>query len=147
LKNEANITGPKDRKRKRSVRILWYTFYLLIGLFVLLIAMVNFGMLGYMPSMAELENPSSAISSEVLAADGTMVGRYYVQDRSTCKHSEISDNIYNALLATEDARFYEHSGIDAYGTLAIPIYLALHKKKGVFYYYPAISKKSFSAQE
>jgi len=130
LKNEANITGPKDRKRKRSVRILWYTFYLLIGLFVLLIAMVNFGMLGYMPSMAELENPSSAISSEVLAADGTMVGRYYVQDRSTCKHSEISDNIYNALLATEDARFYEHSGIDAYGTLAIPIYLALHKKRG-----------------
>lgn len=130
MKNEANITGPKDRKRKRSVRILWYTFYLLIGLFVLLIAMVNFGMLGYMPSMAELENPSSAISSEVLAADGTMVGRYYVQDRSTCKHSEISDNIYNALLATEDARFYEHSGIDAYGTLAIPIYLALHKKRG-----------------
>jgi len=121
----------KNKKgTKRSVKILWYSFFILIVLFALVIVMINFGMLGYMPTMSELENPSSAISSEVLATDGTMIGRYYVQDRSTCKHSEISNNVYNALIATEDARFYDHSGIDPYGTLAIPFYMALHKKRG-----------------
>ncbi len=130
MRREELQEGSKKKKAKRSVKILWYCFFTLILLFVALILMGNFGMLGYMPSMSELENPSSAISSEVLAADGSMIGRYYVQDRSTCKHSEISNNIYNALIATEDARFYEHSGIDPWGTLAIPLYLAIHKKRG-----------------
>jgi penicillin-binding protein 1A len=120
----------KERKTRRSIKILWYSFFTLVVLFALLIIMINGGWLGYMPSMNELENPSSAISSEVIAADGTMIGRYFIQDRSTCKHSEISPNVFNALIATEDERFYEHSGIDPYGTLAIPYYLLLHKKRG-----------------
>ena len=92
--------------------------------------MMNLGWLGYMPSMSELENPSSAISSDVYAADGTLIGRYYVQDRSNSKYSEISENIFNALLATEDVRFYDHSGIDPVATLAIPFYMIRGKKKG-----------------
>jgi penicillin-binding protein 1A len=105
---------------------------LLVGVlgFTLLIFLINIGWLGYMPSLNELENPSSAISSDVIAADGSIIGRYYVQDRSNSKHSEISDNVYHALLATEDARFYEHSGIDPIGTIAIPFYMVLHKKRG-----------------
>ncbi len=83
-----------------------------------------------MPSLSELENPHSAVSSEVLAADGTVLGRYYVQDRSNSKYAEISPNIVNALLATEDARFYDHAGIDPVATVAIPIYVLLHKKRG-----------------
>lgn len=130
MRTEEEIQDRKERRRKKRVKALWYTFFSLIVLFIVLIICVNAGMLGYMPSMSELENPSSAISSDVIAQDGTLLGRYFVQDRSTCKHSEISDNIFNALLATEDARFYEHSGIDAYGTLAIPFYLAVHKKRG-----------------
>ena len=85
--------------------------------------MINFGMLGYMPSMKELENPSSALSSEVLAADGTVLGRYFIQDRSTSKYEEISQNVFNALLATEDARFYEHSGIDGIAVLRAVVFL------------------------
>lgn len=87
-------------------------------------------MVGYMPSLAELENPQSAVSSEVLAADGTMLGRYYVLDRSNSKFPEISPNIVQALLATEDARFYDHAGIDPVATIAIPFYVLLHKKRG-----------------
>lgn len=83
-----------------------------------------------MPSMKELENPSSALSSDVYAADGTLIGRYYVQDRSTSKYREISPNIFNALLATEDARFYDHSGIDPVATVAIPFYVLTGKKRG-----------------
>ncbi|MBA3827552.1 MAG: transglycosylase domain-containing protein [Taibaiella sp.] len=114
----------------RSVRILWIVFFLGVIGFTLVIVMINSGFMGYMPSMAELENPSSAISSDVYAADGTLIGRYFVQDRSNSKYSEISQNVYHALLATEDARFYEHSGIDAVGTIAIPFYLLAHKKRG-----------------
>jgi len=98
--------------------------------FVILVLAINHGMVGYMPSLSELENPQSAISSDVLAADGTLLGRYYVLDRSNSKFSEISPYIVNALVATEDARFYEHAGIDPFATIAIPAYMVMHKKRG-----------------
>lgn len=120
----------KPRKRRRSVIILWVSFLLLLLTFVGLIIAIEHGMVGYMPSLAELENPQSAISSDVYAADGTLLGRYYVTDRSNSKFSEISPSIMQALLATEDARFYEHAGIDPIATIAIPYYLLLHKKRG-----------------
>ena len=109
-----NQTPPK---RNLAVRLLWRVFWVGVIAFTLLIVMINFGLLGYMPSMKELENPSSALSSEVYASDGTLMGRYFVQDRSNSKYEEISPNVINALLATEDARFYEHSGIDGRATL------------------------------
>jgi len=105
------------KKGNRAVRLLWRAFWIGVILFNLLIVGINFGLLGYMPSMRELENPSSALSSEVYANDGTLLGRYFVQDRSNSEYNEISPNIINALLATEDARFYEHSGIDGRATL------------------------------
>jgi penicillin-binding protein 1A len=119
---------------KRSVRILWRVFWGGVIVFNLLILMINWGWLGYMPSMHELENPSSALASDVYASKGQkddiLIGRYYIQDRSTSKYEEISQNIFNALLATEDARFYEHSGIDPVATAAIPVYILTGKRRG-----------------
>lgn len=116
--------------RKRGIRILWRIFAIGILAFILLVVLINAGFMGYMPSMKELENPSSALSSDVYASDGTVIGRYYVQDRSTTKFAEISPNVFNALLATEDVRFYEHSGIDPIATIAIPFYIISGKKRG-----------------
>jgi len=113
----------KENKRSKPVRLLWRVFWIGLIAFNLLIIGINFGLLGYMPSMKELENPSSAVSSEVLASDGTVLGRYFIQDRSTSKYEEISPNVFNALLATEDARFYEHSGIDGIAVLRAIIFL------------------------
>ena len=118
------------QKMKRSVRILWLLFIFFLIAFPLLIWAINRGLVGYMPSLAELENPQSALSSDVLGADGTLLGRYYVTDRSNSKYSEISPNIINALLAAEDERFYSHAGIDPIATIAIPLYVVLHKKRG-----------------
>ena len=116
---------------RRAIKILWWVFILGTISLVSLVLMVDAGWMGYMPSMAELENPNSAISSDVIANDGTtVIGRYYVLDRSTSKFPEISPNVISALLATEDARFYEHSGIDAIGTIAIPFYVLTGKKRG-----------------
>ena len=113
----------RANERRNPVRLLWRVFWIGIIAFNLIIIMINFGLLGYMPSMKELENPNSALSSEVLASDGTVIGRYYVQDRSNSTFEEISPNIFNALLATEDARFYEHSGIDGIAVLRAIIFL------------------------
>lgn len=119
---------PTLPKRNKAVRLLWLTFWLGVLAFNLVIVLINFGLLGYMPSMKELENPSSALSSEVYASDGTLMGRYFVQDRSNSKYEEISPNAINALLATEDARFYDHSGID--GRAILRAVLLLGKEGG-----------------
>lgn len=103
--------------RKRSVRIIWRLFLLCLLVFNGLIACFWFNVFGDMPSPDAYENPSAALSSELHAADGSVMGRYFVQDRSNSTYEEISPNVINALVATEDARFFDHSGIDGEATL------------------------------
>lgn len=104
---------------KKSVRIFWRIFLIGFASFILLILLANFGVFGKMPSLAELENPSVFQASEVIANDGTLMGKYYTEkgNRSNVKYRDISPNVINALIATEDERFYEHSGIDFRSTL------------------------------
>src|ERR1700741_1533280 len=115
---------------KRSVKILWIVVLSVLGFFFLLLFLINFRIIGNMPSMEELENPRAALASEVIAEDGTILGKYYQVDRSSSDYNEISKNVVNALIATEDERFYDHSGIDARSTIAIPFYLMVGKKRG-----------------
>jgi len=109
-------------KVKPAIRWIWILFLSGLSIFTLVFFSFYFNWFGNMPSLLELENPSSAVSSEVLANDGTLLGRYFVQDRSTSKYAEISPNIINALVATEDARFYEHSGIDGKAVVRAIVY-------------------------
>lgn len=104
---------------KKTVRIFWRIFLIGFGALVLLILLANFGVFGKMPSLQELENPSISQASEVIANDGTLMGRYYTErgNRSIVKYRDISPNVINALVATEDERFYDHSGIDTKSTL------------------------------
>lgn len=97
----------------RSVRILWRLFFAGFGLFLLMLLCANVGLFGKMPSIKELENPEADLASEIISSDGLLMGKYYSENRSEVKYSEISPNIINALIATEDERFYDHSGIDA----------------------------------
>ncbi|MET0637675.1 MAG: transglycosylase domain-containing protein [Chitinophagaceae bacterium] len=104
---------------KKSVRIFWRIFFVGVGAIVLLILLANFGVFGKMPSLEELENPSIQQASEVYAMDGTLMGKYYTErgNRSNVKYRDISKNVVDALVATEDERFYDHSGIDFKSTL------------------------------
>ncbi len=97
---------------KKSVSILWKVFFLGLGIVVVLFACANFGLFGKMPSLKELENPEADLASEVYTADGKLMGKYYAENRSEVKYHQISPNIINALIATEDERFKDHSGID-----------------------------------
>jgi penicillin-binding protein 1A len=95
-----------------SVKIFWRIVLIGIGAFVLVLLMANWGVFGKMPSIQDLENPSASLASEVIADDGTVMGKYYLEDRTNVDFKDISKHIINALVATEDERFYSHSGID-----------------------------------
>lgn len=109
-------------------------FWKIIGfgvLFVIIfISSVGLGLFGELPTFRDLENPKSNLASEVLSSDGKVLGSYFVQNRSNAKFNELSPNLINALIATEDIRFYEHSGIDLKGTFAIVFYSVIGKKRG-----------------
>lgn len=98
---------------KSSVKILWRLFFGGFALLIFLLLCANFGLFGKMPSVQELENPEADLASEIMSADGLQMGKFYRENRSEVKYSEISPNVINALIATEDERFYKHSGIDA----------------------------------
>ncbi len=98
---------------KSSVKILWRIFFGSLLLVILIFTAANFGLLGKMPSLKELENPEADLASEVYTSDGKLMGKYYAENRSEVKYNEISPNIIHALVATEDQYFYDHSGIDA----------------------------------
>lgn len=98
----------------RSVAIFWKIF---IGGFLavlLVVILINFGIFGKMPSLAQLENPSITLATEVYGDDGTSMGKFFREggNRSNVQYKDISKHVVNALVATEDERFYEHSGID-----------------------------------
>src|ERR1700760_2384548 len=98
---------------KRYTWYLWRTVIGFVAFFVLLLMVTYFGLFGSLPSFRDLENPKSNQASEVLADDSkTVLGTYYVQNRSSVNYNQLSPNVVNALIATEDTRFYEHSGID-----------------------------------
>lgn len=98
---------------KKSVKILWIVFLMGIGSVVAIFLLANFGAFGKMPSLQELENPEADLASEIYTADGLLMGKFYAENRSEVKFDQISPNVINALIATEDERFFEHSGIDA----------------------------------
>lgn len=110
---------PQLNNMSKPVKIFWKIAAWGTGLFVLLLILINFGVFGEMPSLKELENPSVLQATEIYATDGTLMGKFYRDrgNRSNVDFKDISPNAINALVATEDERFYEHSGIDGKSVL------------------------------
>lgn len=107
----------------KAVRIFWKSVLIGWAAFIVFLIALNLGLFGKLPSLAELENPSMLSSSEIYGSDGTLMGKYYTKDRTNVKYGDISPNVVNALIATEDERFYQHSGIDAKGTARAVLFL------------------------
>ncbi|TAH09681.1 MAG: penicillin-binding protein [Sphingobacteriia bacterium] len=97
----------------RPVRIFWRIFFGGFAFVIVLLLMLNFGWIGSMPDLNDIENPTASLASQVYAEDGTLMGKYYIEDRINVHYKDISKNVIEALVATEDERFYDHSGIDA----------------------------------
>ncbi len=101
-----------SKSRPRYVKILWWSFGGLWLAIFLFFTLLSLGWLGFMPSFEELENPRSLQASEVLSDDGQTLGYIGLENRSNVTYDQISPNLINALIATEDVRFHRHSGID-----------------------------------
>ncbi len=99
-------------RQPKLIRRFWAGFFGLVVFVFLFFTSISLGLLGFMPSFEELENPRSNLASEVYSADGVLLGTFFIDNRSPIKYDEISINMVNALLATEDVRFYQHAGID-----------------------------------
>ena len=93
---------------KRSVQILWRIFFGGLGLKILIFLAADFGLFGKMPSVQQLENPEANLASEIISADGLLMGKYSAENRSEVKYNEISPNAVNALIATDEERCYDH---------------------------------------
>ncbi len=97
---------------RKGLKIFWSTLAGGLALFVLLFFLISQGMLGVMPTFEELENPFISQASIIFSEDGTELGSYFIENRNDVDFRQLSPNVVKALLATEDARFYGHSGID-----------------------------------
>ncbi|HMX03248.1 MAG TPA: transglycosylase domain-containing protein [Chitinophagales bacterium] len=104
---------------KRFIRWFWIIFgsgSLLVIIFILLLSA---GVFGALPSFEELENPQSNLATQILTSDGELLGRFYRENRTNATYDEIPPFLIDALVSTEDRRFYEHSGIDAKSVMRV----------------------------
>jgi len=123
--NQENKTTTKETKQgpKYWVKVFWKYYLIAAGVFLLFILMLNFGWIGDMPDLDDIENPTASLASQVYAQDGTPMGKYYLEDRISVKYRDISPYLLQALVATEDKRFYDHYGIDGEGLMRAVAFL------------------------
>ncbi|MDM8161210.1 transglycosylase domain-containing protein [Labilibaculum sp. K2S] len=100
---------------KKPLIIFWAVFSICVLAAVLFFAGVSNGTFGFMPSFEELENPKNSLATEVYTVDGNLIGKFYFENRSFVEYHELSHFLVDALIATEDVRFNDHSGIDVRG--------------------------------
>ncbi len=101
--------------KKTFPRLIFWLWTLLLsglGLVVLLFFLISQGLFGKLPEVAELENPKNNLATEIISSDGVVLGKYYYENRIPVQFKDLSPHLVEALVATEDERFYKHSGID-----------------------------------
>ena len=112
---QKNNTPVKDIKYYQKK--FWKLFFYGLGVMALFFTLASWGFFGSMPSFEDLENPESNLATEVISSDGITIGKFYNENRTPIKYQDLPQSLVKALVATEDERFYEHSGIDARRTL------------------------------
>ena len=102
----------------KYIRWFWILFVSGILVFILLFLLASWGALGEMPDHTRLENPETNLATEIISSDGKTLGKFYFNDnRTPVAYEDLPEHLVNALIATEDIRYYKHSGIDSRGTL------------------------------
>ena len=128
-----NKSKSKPKKKginsyKNLLRFFWISFFTGILSAVVLFSSAALGFLGEMPDLQQLENPKTNLATQIISSDGVVLGKFYFNDnRTPISFDALPNNLVNALIATEDERFFSHSGIDLKGTLRALFYLG---KKG-----------------
>lgn len=108
-----------EERRIGFRKVFWKIFGIGLAVVVLLFFLISIGWIGYLPEIRELQNPINKSATEIYSSDAQLLGRYYKgrDNRVPINYNEIDKDIINALIATEDIRFYKHSGIDLRGLI------------------------------
>ncbi|MEO9512964.1 MAG: transglycosylase domain-containing protein [Flavobacteriaceae bacterium] len=121
----------KQKKQKgffTYIKWFWILFGSGVLLAILIFLLAAWGAFGEMPTFEHLENPQTNLATELISSDGETLGKYFLDDNRTwLDYNNLPENLVNALVATEDVRYYDHAGIDARGFLRA---LAFFGKKG-----------------
>ena len=107
--------APRPGRFTALVRTMWVLFVggLVGGLLYVGAVSANFlNLFGRMPNLKTLENPRSELASEIYSADGVLLGKFFRENRTPADYKDLPQNLIDALVATEDVRFEQHSGID-----------------------------------
>jgi len=108
----------------KFIKWFWILFSVGVLSVALLFLLASWGVFGPMPEYEYLENPQTNLATEIISSDGKTLGKFYLDDnRTPIPYDSLPKNLVNALVATEDERFYDHSGIDAYGVMRAVAYL------------------------
>ena len=109
----------KEVTRKKLVKWMWLIVFAPFAALFLFILFV--GIFAEIPSFEELENPKSKLATELISEDGVVINTYHIENRSYVKFKDLSPNLVNAAVATEDIRFYKHCGIDFRGLARVAV--------------------------
>ena len=114
-------TKKQTRKAQQSFqkfsRRLWIGVFATLSFVALLFVLAAGEVFGKLPTFEDLENPENNFATEIISIDGKTLGKYAIENRTPVTFEELPNNLVQALVATEDERFFEHSGIDFRGTL------------------------------
>ncbi|WP_437918052.1 transglycosylase domain-containing protein [Sphingobacterium sp. LRF_L2] len=130
MKRQTLDSALTDNDIKKYTRAFWIFLLGGISFFLLFLFSVRLGLFGPLPTFEQLENPKSNLASEILADDLRVLGTYYQHNRSNVKYSELSPYLIQALISTEDRRFYDHSGIDYSRNVTAILYTLVGNKQG-----------------
>ncbi|MEE1961676.1 transglycosylase domain-containing protein [Allomuricauda taeanensis] len=120
----AKTSQKKKQGYFKFIKWFWILFGAGVLSVILIFLLASWGAFGEMPTFERLENPETNLATEFISSDGETLGKLYLDDnRTPIAYENLPENLVNALVATEDARYYDHSGIDARGTLRALVFL------------------------
>jgi penicillin-binding protein 1A len=132
--------------KNRYLRYFTVLIYFVI-IFFCAIELNFLWLFGYSPDMRDIKTPTMSLSSEVYTADGKLIGRFYKENRSPVDFKSISPNLINALVATEDARFYQHGGVDFFAFATSMLSTAKGERRGGSTITQQLAKNLFSTRK
>ena len=130
MNNDKKKKAKPKQGKSNAIRNLWIIFGVLLLIVVLFFFCVAKGVFGTMPTFEELENPRTNLATEIISADGKILGTYYIENRSNVRYAELSHYMPEALISIEDERFTEHSGIDQKALFRVAFGVLTGNKKG-----------------
>ncbi len=123
----AQKTNTQNKGQVKDIKYyskkFWKLFFYTLGGLFLFFLFASWGLFGKMPSFEDLENPDSNLATEIISSDGVTLGKFYNENRTAIKYKDLPKSLVDALVSTEDERFYEHSGIDARRTFGAAVQL------------------------